>query len=104
MRCAPTLTEEILWQLLRGSRLGVAFRRQVVIGRFVADFLAPSIKLIVEVDGGCHGRPARQRADARRDRDLRRLDYRVLHLSAEMVQCRLAEAVAVILAEVEAVA
>jgi very-short-patch-repair endonuclease len=34
---------------------GVAFRRQVpVAGLFIADLLAPSIKLIVEVDGTIH--------------------------------------------------
>jgi very-short-patch-repair endonuclease len=32
--------------------VGVERRRQVVIGRFIADFVAPSARLIVEVDGG----------------------------------------------------
>ena len=40
MRAAPTLTENILWQVLRGSQLGVGFRRQAVVGRYIADFLA----------------------------------------------------------------
>ena len=64
--------------------LGVAFRRQVPIGnRYIADFLAPSVKLVVEVDGCCHAR--RVVADARRDRVLLRLGYRVLRLDAELV-------------------
>jgi len=102
MRGAPTLTEEILWQVLRGSRLGVAFRRQVIVDRFILDFVAPSIRLVVEVDGGYHGHAARQRADARRDRDLRRAGYRVVHVSGEMVQARLGDAVALIVAAIDA--
>ena len=81
-----------MWSELRGSRLGVAFRRQVVIGRYIADFCAPAARLVVEVDGGYH---ARQRAaDARRDRALQRLGYRVLRLDAELVSQREEEAVA----------
>jgi very-short-patch-repair endonuclease len=43
--------EAALWQCLRRQQLGVAFRRQVPLaGRFIADFVAPSVKVIVEVD------------------------------------------------------
>jgi len=102
MRGTPTLTEEILWQVLRGSRLGVAFRRQAVVGRFIVDFVAPSIRLVVEVDGGYHAQPSQRRADARRDRDLRRAGYRVVHVPGAMVQHALGEAVALVAAAVAA--
>jgi very-short-patch-repair endonuclease len=62
---------------------GVWFRRQVVIGRYIVDFVAPSGRLVVEVDGGYHG--GRVTADARSDRALTRLGYRVLRLDAELV-------------------
>jgi hypothetical protein len=40
-----------------GNQLGVAFRRQVRIdNRHIVDFSAPSLKLVVEVDGGSHAR------------------------------------------------
>lgn len=94
MRMAPTTTEALLWEALRGSRLGVAFRRQVPIGRYIVDFCAPSVRLVVEVDGGYHH--GRVVADARRDRTLCRLGYRALRLPAEQVQHRLAEAVAAV--------
>jgi very-short-patch-repair endonuclease len=83
MRLSPTLSEARLWQALRGSRLGVAFRRQAVIGDHIVDFLAPAVSLVVEVDGGYHGR--RCRADAQRDRKLARAGYRVLRLEGELV-------------------
>lgn len=92
MRLALTDTEEMLWRELRGGRLGVAFRRQVPVGRYVMDFLAPSVKLVVEVDGGYHA--ARRAADARRARYLARLGYRVVRVEAEVVRADVAEAVA----------
>jgi len=81
---APTPSEEALWQALRGGVLGVAFKRQVVLGgRYIVDFFAPSVGLVVEVDGGVHR--ASRAADRRRDEKLRRLGYRSLRLKAELV-------------------
>ena len=100
-RAAPTLTEAILWQVLSGSKLGVAFRRQIPIGRYIADFVARSCKLIVEVDGGYHATPAQRRADARRDRYLAKLGYRVVRLPGAMVQHQLAHAVALVVAALQ---
>jgi len=92
MRSALTPSEQRLWLAIRGGALGVWFRRQVPLGRFIGDFVAASARLVVEVDGGYH---ARQRAaDARRDRALQRLGYRVLRLDAELVSQREEEAVA----------
>ncbi|MFO0618059.1 MAG: DUF559 domain-containing protein, partial [Polyangiaceae bacterium] len=88
MRAEPTATEALVWELVRGSRLGSAFRRQVVLGEHIADFVCPSRRLVVEVDGGYHAQ--RARADARRDRALERLGYRVLRVPAEEVHTDLA--------------
>ena len=83
MRQAPTDSEARLRRALRASQLGVAFRRQVPVLGFIADFYAPSVRLIVEVDGGYHAE--RLRADERRDRKLARAGYRTLRVSAERV-------------------
>ena len=83
MRHQPTPSEIKLWAAISAGQLGVAFKRQVPIGNFIVDFLAPAVKLVVEVDGGSHvGRAA---ADARRDRKLARLGYRVVRLEAGWV-------------------
>ena len=92
MRRLPTSSEAVLWERLRGSRLGVGFRRQFVIREWIVDFVAPSVRLIVEVDGGYHA--GRQRADARRDRLLAALGWRVVRLPAELVMGNLEAAVA----------
>ena len=92
--CSLTPSEAALWRLIRGCRLGVWFRRQAVIGRFIVDFVAAASRLVVEVDGGYHA--LRRTADARRDRALARLGYRVLRLEADLVLCHPDQAVGVI--------
>jgi len=84
MRAAPTWSEQTLWRYLKGSQLGARFIRQAPVGRFVVDFLAPGAWLAVEIDGGYHER--RAAADARRERKLRALGYRILRLEAELVE------------------
>ena len=92
LRSAPTWSERLLWERLSGSQLGVGFRRQLVIGRYIVDFAAPAVRLVVEVDGGSHRE--RQRADARRDRALAGLGWRVLRIPAELVESDIDAAVA----------
>ena len=93
MRQAASVPEAALWRAISAGKLGVVFRRQVPLeGRFIVDFLAASARLAVEVDGPHHAR--RRAADARRDRVLARLGYRVLRLDAELVMHNLPEAVA----------
>jgi very-short-patch-repair endonuclease len=96
MREQPTNSERLLWAELSGGKLGVWFRRQVVIGKSIVDFLAPARMLVVEVDGGYHGGARRQRSDARRDRRLERSGYRVLRVSAELVVSDLAQTIRLI--------
>ena len=55
MRKAPAATEDYLWRLLRDRRLGgLKFRRQVPLGRYVADFVCFRHRLIIEADGPFH--------------------------------------------------
>lgn len=96
MRCAPTASERALWNALSGSKLGVGFRRQAIVAGCIVDFLAPSRRLIVEVDGGYHRSPEQRRADARRDRRLHRAGYGVLRFSADLVLSNVQQVVATI--------
>ena len=79
MRFAPTRSEECLWRRLSGSKTGFAFRRQLVIAEFIVDFACTKVRLVVEVDGGYHER--RQRRDAARDSDLRKLGWSVFRVA-----------------------
>ena len=93
MRKEPTSSERLLWAELSGGKLGVWFRRQVIVGTSIVDFLAPARKLVVEVDGGYHGDSRHQRADARRGKRLERAGFTVVRLPAELVLGNLPEAV-----------
>lgn len=96
MRFAPTRSEEWLWRRLSGSKTGVAFRRQLVIGNFIVDFASPKVRLVVEVDGGYH--VDRQPRDAARDRKLIELGWRVLRFREDEVFADLDGVVARIIA------
>ncbi|MBX3476584.1 MAG: DUF559 domain-containing protein [Brevundimonas sp.] len=66
MRRQPALYERRLWRLLRDRRLeDLKFRRQVVIGCYIADFVCLRHRLIVEADGPSH--EDRALHDAERD-------------------------------------
>ena len=76
MRRDGTDAERRLWNRLRDGRLdGLKFRRQVPVGKYIADFACFESRLIVEVDGGQH---AESREDRKRDADLAVRGFRLL--------------------------
>ena len=77
MRAAPTEAERKLWWHLRHRLLtpGTHFRRQVRIGRYVADFACHATRVVIEVDGGQHATSA---TDEARTKVLEANGYRVL--------------------------
>jgi very-short-patch-repair endonuclease len=82
MRRNPTEPEKRLWRHLSNGQLGSdKFRRQSVIGRFIADFLCPAKALIVEVDGDTHD----EGRDRLRDDMLGQCGYRVVRVTNEDV-------------------
>jgi very-short-patch-repair endonuclease len=94
LRHHPTLTEQRLWGALKGRRLGFPFRRQVVVGRFIADFVCREAHLIVEVDGQVHAR--RGHLDTHRDALLQRAGFRILRIPAALVVSNRPAAVALV--------
>ncbi|TPG42482.1 endonuclease domain-containing protein [Sphingomonas koreensis] len=79
LRTEMTQPERELWIALRAKRLdGVKFSRQVVIGRYIADFVARSRKLIIEIDGDTHADPS---GDANRTAFLEARGYRVIRFA-----------------------
>ena len=78
MRNDPTEPEKRLWRHLSNAQLGgYKFRRQAVIGHCIVDFLCPTRRLIVEVDGDTHDATA----DAVRDAALLKQGHRVLRFT-----------------------
>ena len=83
MRKEPTPTEAKMWQLLRGNQLGVKFRRQHSIDRYIVDFICLTHKLIVELDGPGHLEPDQADYDNGRTAYLQELGYRILRFTNE---------------------
>ena len=78
LRKNMTDAEKALWSALRDRRFDkFKFRRQVPVGKYIADFLCPQKALIVEVDGETHDSDV----DRPRDLALQHLGFRVLHVT-----------------------
>ena len=75
LRGNMTEAEQVLWKALRKYGLGWRFRRQFPIPPYIVDFACVDARLIVEADGGQHGRPGDHDL---RDSELRRQGWRVL--------------------------
>lgn len=96
LRSRLTSAERKLWYALRDRRFeSFKFRRQVPMGRFIADFVCFEARLIVEVDGGQHADSPR---DQYRDRWFTANRFRVLHFWNNEVLSNL-EGVMTVLAE-----
>jgi adenine-specific DNA-methyltransferase len=79
MRSKMTPTEQKMWYYLRNNRLcGYKFKRQVVIGDFIVDFVSDSEKLIIEIDGGQHNSEDSLEYDRKRTEYLNDKGYKVL--------------------------
>ena len=77
LRREMTEAERCLWYQLRAHRfMGLKFKRQKPLGRYIVDFVCLEIGLIIELDGGQH---AEQLAyDQRRDFWLKEKGFIVL--------------------------
>ncbi len=79
LRIHQTPWEAKLWYYLRGGRfLGLKFKRQVPMGKYVADFCCQEKKLIIELDGGGHNEDEALKFDLIRESYLKGEGYNVL--------------------------
>ncbi|MDO4196732.1 MAG: DUF559 domain-containing protein [Prevotellaceae bacterium] len=82
-RNKQTEAERLLWERLSYNKLGAHFRRQHIVGCYIADFICLRRKLIVEVDGGYHAQEQQKIDDYLRTEDLNRMGYRVIRFKNE---------------------
>ena len=101
LRREMSLPETLLWNRVRGQKLGVKFRKQHPIPPYVVDFYCPSARLVVEIDGFAHDNAERAARDARRDRILIEMGYAMLRLPASMILNDMEGALDAIVARVE---
>jgi very-short-patch-repair endonuclease len=85
LRRDMTSAEKILWQELRGNKLGVHFRRQQVIAGFIVDFYCHKAGSVIELDGEIHGGNIQKESDAMRDKALSELELQIVRFRNEEV-------------------
>lgn len=91
-----TLSEQILWNVIRKKYFGVRFLRQHVIGDYIVDFICIEEKLIIEVDGGYHSEPKQQNEDQQREEWLKAHGFRVIRFKNEEIMNELPKVINII--------
>ena len=82
MRSNPTEAEDILWTQLRTKQLeGYKFRRQHIVGQYIADFYCHSHHLVIEIDGLIHQLPDVKENDEYRTNWLEEHGYHVIRFT-----------------------
>jgi very-short-patch-repair endonuclease len=88
LRRNQTEAERRLWYHLRAHRfMGLKFKRQKPMGRYIVDFVCVEHRLIIELDGGQH--TEQMTYDQHRDAWLRSQGYTVLRFWNNDVMQRL---------------
>ncbi len=76
LRKQGILSEVLLWNELKGKKLGYDFHRQKPIDEFVVDFYCAELDLVIEIDGDSHNDKFDE--DQRRQKILEKFDLTVL--------------------------
>ncbi len=86
LRRYETEAEKRLWSMLsRNQMLGLQFRRQHPINRFIVDFYSAKIKLVIEVDGNIHDIPENKVYDIGRSQILNDFGITVIRFSNDQI-------------------
>lgn len=84
LRKNMTREEKLLWERIKGKRLGVQFFRQFPILNYVVDFYCKETGTAIEIDGGSHVDMVLE--DANRQGSIEKLGVHFLRFSNEEVQ------------------
>ena len=85
LRKAQTVSEGLLWSVLRGRQLcGLKFRRQHRIDPWIVDFSCRQQMLVVEIDGGYHDNVVEE--DLKRQQHLESMGWKVIRFRDKDVE------------------
>ena len=86
LRRNSTRAEEILWKRLQNNQIeGIHFRRQHPFDKYVPDFYAHTVKLVIELDGDIHNEKSVQFTDENRELNLKLYNLHILRYKNEDV-------------------
>ncbi|MBL6853139.1 MAG: endonuclease domain-containing protein [Alphaproteobacteria bacterium] len=101
MRHNPVSMEEVFWDAVRNRKLGgFKFKRQYLIGNYIADFVCLEHRLVIELDGKLH--EGREGYDAARDAFFRTKGFDVYRIMNEDMAHNFASVMSSILHELTA--
>lgn len=77
-----TQGEVVLWDVVlrRRQLFGKRFLRQRPVDHYIADFMCPELKLVIEVDGLSHDNEYQYRKDQERDKRLSSLGFKTIRI------------------------
>ena len=102
LRKNQTEAEELLWSRIRRKQiLGVQFKRQRPIGRYIVDFYGVEAKLVIELDGSQHFGPKAIAYDLERTKFLETQGLKVIRFDNLQVFNELESVLTVIYEEVK---
>jgi len=82
----PTKAEMVIWEFLKSKKLeNFNFRRQHIIGQYIADFVCLDRMLIIEIDGKIHQLPENKESDEIRTQWLESKGFKVIRFTNEQV-------------------
>jgi very-short-patch-repair endonuclease len=94
LRMNLTRHEIILWNFLKNKQLmGLKFRRQHPIGRFIADFYCHQKKVVIEIDGESHFNEEAKEYDEGRTAEFERLDIKMIRFTNHEVEFEIEQVV-----------
>jgi len=82
LRKNQTKTEYLLWKKIRNDSLGVRFRRQYNIGKYIVDFYCPQYKIAIEVDGLTHAEESVFKKDVEKQKYLESLGIKIFRFNS----------------------
>ena len=86
LRGKMTEAERILWSNLRMKSLGLKFRRQHPINKYVWDFYCHEKRLSIELDGKYHNKESQKQHDRERTKYLNSVGIREIRFSNDQVK------------------
>ena len=88
LRRNSTLSEVLLWEEIKGRKLGYQFHRQVPMLDYIVDFYSHELRLAIEVDGDSHD--PKVEYDKQREQELKGYGVQILRFEDIDVKRRLA--------------
>ena len=84
LRQSETIAEKNMWSQLRNRQfLGLKFRRQYSVDKYIIDFYCPEYKIAIELDGSIHNIEEVKQNDAIRQKHIEKYGIKFIRITNE---------------------